>query len=518
MALQKLPIGIQDFRTIIEDGYKYVDKTRYIHSLVTSGKFFFLSRPRRFGKSITVATLHELYSGSRELFRGLWIEDNWDWNRKHPVVRISFKDVNFEQRGLEEPLRERIAEIASNLGTSLETVTGRDRLRELILKLSPQAKVVVLVDEYDAPIIHYLGKDIQTAFDNRELLRGFYSVLKELDAHLELVFLTGVSKFSKVGIFSGLNNLQDISMHPAYATMLGYTQQELEENFPEEIAATAVHLKISREELLEKMRHWYNGYHFSIHADSVYNPVSVNLFFNTGDFENFWFATGTPTFLVNLLKQQGLYDFKLNESSQIEFDSFDLEDLRPHGLLYQTGYLTILGRDEYGIYQLGYPNYEVENSMLAYLLEAFGGVPKGSGLVVALRLEKAFEHDDLTQVMRILTGMFAGLPYQLYEKTPERFYHAALHLLFSYMGLRVHSEVCTAEGRADAVVETSSRVYVLEFKLDQSTEAALEQIRSKRYHEAFWNLGKPVIGVGVNFSSQTKNIESWKAAEMRGDW
>jgi hypothetical protein len=516
MALQKLPIGIQDFRTVIEDGYKYVDKTRYIHSLVTSGKFFFLSRPRRFGKSITIATLHELYSGSRELFQGLWIEDNWDWNKKHPVVRISFKDVNFEQRGLEEPLRERISEIAANLGLSLKASAARDRLRELILNLSPQAKVVVLVDEYDAPIIHYLGKDIQIAYENRELLRGFYSVLKELDAHLELVFLTGVSKFSKVGIFSGLNNLQDISMHPAFATMLGYTQQELEANFAEEIDAAAVHLQLDRGELLEKMRYWYNGYRFEENAASVYNPVSCNLFFDRNKFENFWFATGTPTFLINLLKQQGLYDFKLNEQSQISFDSFDLEDLRPHGLLYQTGYLTILGRDEYGIYQLGYPNYEVENSMLAYLLEAFGGVPKGSGLVIALRLEKAFENDDLEQVVHILRGMFSGVPFQLYEKTPERFYHAALHLLFSYMGLRVHSEVCTAEGRADAVVETSKRVYVLEFKLDQSAEAALEQIRRKRYHQAFWNLGKPVVGVGVNFSSQTKNIEDWTAEEMGG--
>jgi len=516
MALQKLPIGIQDFRTIIEDGYKYVDKTRYIHSLVTSGKFFFLSRPRRFGKSITIATLHELYNGSRELFRGLWIEDNWDWNKKHPVVRISFKDVNFEQRGLEEPLRERISEIATNHGVNLEALAARDRLRELILKLSPQAKVVVLVDEYDAPIIHYLGKDLHAASENRDLLRGFYSVLKEMDAHLELVFLTGVSKFSKVGIFSGLNNLQDLTMHPAFATMLGYTQAELEGNFTAEMDATAAHLQLSRKEMLEKMRLWYNGYRFEENAESVYNPVSVNLFLSQKKFENFWFATGTPTFLVNLLKQHGLYDFKLNEQSQISFDSFDLEDLRPHGLLYQTGYLTILGRDEYGIYQLGYPNYEVENSMLAYLLEAFGGVPKGSGLVVALRLEKAFENDDLEQVMHILRGMFAGLPYPLYEKTPERFYHAALHLLFSYMGLRVHSEVCTAEGRADAVVETANRVYVLEFKLDYSAEAALEQIRRKRYYQAFWNLGKPVVGVGVNFSSQTKNIGDWKAEAMEG--
>jgi hypothetical protein len=516
MAHQKLPIGLQDFRTIVLEGYKYIDKTAFIHRIATGGKFYFLSRPRRFGKSITIATLQELYAGSRELFKGLWIEDRWDWNKIHPVVRISFKDINFEQRGLEEPLLERIREVANNLGRRLDATTARDSLRELIIKLSGEAKIVVLIDEYDAPIVHYLGKNVQTAYENRELLRGFYSVLKEMDAHLELVFLTGVSKFSKVGIFSGLNNLQDISLHPAYATMLGYTQEELEHNFAEEITQTAAKLNLTRQALLDKLRYWYNGYRFHDSAPTVYNPVSVNLFFDFSDFQNFWFATGTPTFLINLLKQDGLYDFSLTELSQIEFDSFDLEDLRPYGLLYQTGYLTLLGRDEAGMYQLGYPNYEVENSMLAYLLDVFGGVQKGAGLKVALQLERAFEQDNLEQVIRILLGMFSSLPHHLYEKTPERFYHAAIHLLFQYMGLRVHSEVCTAEGRADAVVETSAKVYVLEFKLDQSAEAALAQIRAKRYHQAFWNLGKPVVGFGINFSSKTKNVEDWKAESMDG--
>ena len=515
MALQRLPIGIQDFRTIIEDGYKYIDKTRYIHQLTTSGKFFFLSRPRRFGKSLTIATLQELYSGSRELFQGTWIEDKWDWNKKHPIVRISFTSIGYQSLGLKAALEQELRLIAKTQGITLTQEGISPMFKELLSSLADiQGKVVVLIDEYDAPIINYLGKEIELAYQNREILKEFYTVLKDADALVEFVFLTGVSKFSKVGIFSGLNNLQDISLHPAFANMLGYTQQELEENFAEEINAAAAQLSLSGEELLAKMRYWYNGYRFEEYANTVYNPVSCHLFFAQKKFENFWFATGTPTFLINLLKQHGLYDFKLSEQSQLEFDSFDLEDLRPYGLLYQTGYLTIQGRDEYGLYQLGYPNYEVENSMLAYLLEAFGGVPKGSGLVVALRLEKAFESGDLEQVMKILSGMFSGIPHQLYEKTPERFFHAALHLLFSYMGLRVHSEVCTSEGRADAVVETSSKVYVLEFKLDQSPEAALKQIREKRYHQAFWNLGKPVVGVGVNFSSVTKNIESWKEEEM----
>ncbi|HMQ49183.1 MAG TPA: AAA family ATPase, partial [Saprospiraceae bacterium] len=246
MALQKLPIGIQDFRTIIEDGYKYIDKTSYIHQLVTSGKFFFLSRPRRFGKSLTITTLQELYSGSRDLFRGLWIENQWDWDKRHPIIRLSLKDVNFEQLGLERALFDRIEELSKKWQVPVIRETARDQFREIIQVLGQDQKVVVLIDEYDAPIIHYLGKELVKAQENRELLKGFYGILKEMDALIELAFLTGVSKFSKVGIFSGLNNLQDISMHPAYATMLGYTQEELEHNFAEEILDTAAHMKLSR--------------------------------------------------------------------------------------------------------------------------------------------------------------------------------------------------------------------------------------------------------------------------------
>ncbi|MEY4108109.1 MAG: hypothetical protein RL181_2451, partial [Bacteroidota bacterium] len=334
---KKLPLGLQDFRGIIQDGYKYVDKTRYLHQLATSGKYFFLSRPRRFGKSITVSTLHELFSGSRELFQGLWLEDKWDWTKVHPVVKLSLKDVNFEQRGLEEPLAERIAEIGVRNGLELYAASARDKFRELIMGLSTRGKVVVLVDEYDAPIVHYLGKELDTAYANRELLKGFYSVLKELDTLLELVFLTGVSKFSKTGIFSGLNNLVDLTLHPDYATMLGYTQQELESNFPEEIATAAQKLKLDRQELLDQMREWYNGYCFEENAEKVYNPMTVNTFFDRKEFENFWFATGTPTFLVQLLKQDGVFDLHAIGQSTLDFDSFDLEDIRLFGLLYQTG-------------------------------------------------------------------------------------------------------------------------------------------------------------------------------------
>ncbi len=512
---KKLPLGLQDFRGIIEGGYKYIDKTEYIHRIATGGKYNFLSRPRRFGKSITIATLQELYSGSKELFRGLWIEDKWDWSRKHPVIRLSFTGIGFAESGLPKAMHYQLDKLIREQGLPPANEANLSaKFEYLIQTLGQINKVVVLIDEYDAPIIHFLGKDVAKAYENREILREFYTVLKNNDAALEFVFLTGVSKFSKVGIFSGLNNLTDLTMQSDYATMLGYTQRELEENFVEEIDAASLKLQMTRTDLLDKIRLWYNGYRFEESAETVYNPVSCNLFFYEKKFENFWFATGTPTFLINLLKQEGLYDIEHQEHAQLDFDSFELEDLRAYGLLYQTGYLTIKSRNEFGLYILDYPNHEVKNSMYAYLLEAFGGVRKGQGLVVAIHLERAFYANDLEQVIRILQAMFKGLPHLLHEKYPEKFYHAAIHLLFNYMGLRVQSEVMISDARADCVVETDVHVYILEFKLDKSAQVALDQIKLKKYHQAYWEKGKKVIGLGVNFSSETKNIEDWVAEEL----
>lgn len=507
--VKKLPIGLQDFRGIIEDGYKYIDKTRYVHKMCTSGKFYFLARPRRFGKSITVALLQELYSGSKELFKGLWIENQWDWSKKHPVIRISLKDVNFEQLGLEKGLFDRVLEVSGELGVKAKTNNARDQFRAAIHELGTQQKVVVLIDEYDAPIVHYLGKEIAQALQNREYLKSFYSVLKEMDRYLELVFITGVSKFSKVGIFSGLNNLDDLTMHPHYANMLGYTQSELEEYFPTEISATAQSLQLDRATLLDQVRWWYNGYRFHLSAETVYNPVSLNMFFNRQEFKNFWFETGTPSFLINILKEKGLYNFHLTPQSEQTFDTFDLEELNPFGLLYQTGYLTLKSRTEFGAYLLDFPNHEVQDSMNGYLLEAFSGIQRGDALTLVYKLETLLCEQKVDQAMGILQAMFKTIPYQLHEQYPEKFFHAAIHLLFTYMGLKVQSEVCTSDGRVDAMVETPTHIYIFEFKLDESAEAALTQIRRKAYYQAFWQKGKPVFGIGVNISSQSKNIEEW---------
>jgi hypothetical protein len=266
---QNLPLGLQDFRSIIEGDYKYIDKTRHVYQMCSTGKYYFLSRPRRFGKSMTLAVLQELYLGSRDLFKGLWIQDHWDWSRTHPVLRISFSALGFQENGLQASLSFALDELIHE--HQIPAIQGNisNKFAHLIKQLAKKSKVVVLIDEYDAPIINYLGKEIEKAYENRELLKSFYTVLKDLDSYLEFVFITGVSKFSKVGIFSGMNNLTDLSMHPQYATMLGYTQQELESNFAEELDATAAQLHLSKIELLDKLRWWYNGYRFEEDAETT---------------------------------------------------------------------------------------------------------------------------------------------------------------------------------------------------------------------------------------------------------
>jgi len=491
-----------------------VDKTAYLYKLAVNPGVYFLSRPRRFGKSITIATLHELFSGSRELFEGLWIQDKWDWDRKYPVLHISFTAISYQSLGLRKAIEQEFRQIAAKHNISLETQGVGAQFRELISRMSADGKVVVLVDEYDAPIIHFLGTDIENAKENREILKEMYSVLKDSDPMLEFVLLTGVSKFSKTGIFSGLNNLTDLTMHPEYATMLGYTQAELEHNFSEEIEVTAQHMGLTRSALLEEMRVWYNGYRFEEKAETVYNPVSINNFFSIKKFENFWFATGTPTFLINLLKKEGIYELHFPPVNPSGFETFELDRLKIEAILFQTGYLTIQYRDADGLIQLDYPNKEVRDSMLENLIEGFTGVPVERSTALVIRLRNAFIANDLEQVMRILQAVFADIPYSLYDKYPEKFFHAAIHLLFTYMGIRIYSEVCTSDGRVDSMVETPTHVYILEYKLDKSPEAALEQIKQKKYYRNAWASGKPVVGVGVNFSSETKNIEGWVAEEI----
>ncbi|GAA4821228.1 ATP-binding protein [Algivirga pacifica] len=508
--MKDLPIGIQDFRKLRSEDYLYIDKTELIYSLVQGSGYYFLSRPRRFGKSLLISTMIELFQGNKDLFKGLWIENKWDWSKTNPIIHLPFSLLDYQKKGLEQAISDRLDKIATEYNLTLDSITIKDKFQELIILLNNHyGKVALLVDEYDKPIIDYIGKDISTAVGNQQTMKTFYSIVKDMDAHLKMVFITGVSKFSKVSIFSELNNLNDITQKRNYGTLLGYTEDELCHYFKEHIVAYSKENDCTSKQTVEKIREWYNGYLWSGKV-RVYNPFSVLNFFDGMAFKNYWFSTGTPTFLIDLLREEVLYDVDNTRVGETTFDSFDIEhkiDLL--SLLFQTGYLTIKEVDERGIYTLGYPNKEVRNAFLDYLIEGFSGRSKGKVQPLMLELEDAFRDHNLEQVKICLQVMLANLPYHLHEKT-EKFYHAVVHLTFYYLGTYVQSEVVTSRGRADAIVQTDSHIYCFEFKFNKSAEEALEQIKSKNYLEKFQLTGKKLVGIGVNFSTEAKGIDGWK--------
>lgn len=364
--LRKLPIGIQTFEKIRTEEFLYVDKTEAIHRLLMAGDYFFLSRPRRSGKSLTLSTIKSIYMGQRDLFAGLWIADQWDWEKVHPVIHISFSSIGYRTLGLEAAIEAELRLLGEQLGVLLQE-EGIDRiLRELIRKLADNGKVVLLIDEYDKPIIDYLD-DIEQAKLNQSILKTFYSVIKDSDSYIEFLLITGVSKFSKVSIFSDLNNLTDITLHRHFAALTGYTQVELEENFVPYMAEAESYLAVDRAELLAQLRHWYNGYSWDGRT-YVYNPFSILSFFQQSEFRNFWFETGTPTFLLKLIREQWLYKLDDLTVSEHTLTSYDIEALQAVPILFQTGYLTIKAKERFGLYTLDYPNAEVKESMLEYMI------------------------------------------------------------------------------------------------------------------------------------------------------
>ena len=512
--LQKLPIGIQTFSEIIQGGYLYVDKTERIHHLLNSGKYFFLSRPRRFGKSLTLSTIKSLYTGERDLFKGLWIEDRWDWQNVHPVIHVSLSSMGYQSLGLENALEAELRILGERLGVQYEE-TGIGRMfRELIRKLAtPERKIVILIDEYDKPLIDYLD-DIEKARENQSILKAFYSVLKDSDPYIEFLLLTGVSKFSKVSIFSDLNNLKDITLHRDFVTLTGYTQAEVEDYFGDAIAAIAEEKGKPKADLLAEIRTWYNGYSWDGRA-RVYNPFSFMCFIDGREFRNFWFETGSPTFLLRLMQKNQLVRIDNLEVSELAFASYDIEKLQTLAILFQTGYLTIKSKEEFGLYRLGYPNQEVQASMLMYLIGEWSHSEPALSTPTVVYLYRAFLANDLPQVISLVKGVFKTIPSQIFIANAEAYYHSLIYLVFFYLGQYTHSEVNTNNGRIDCVVESPTHIYVLEFKLDESAAAALKQIKDRGYHEKYAADRRTKVLVGINFSSQQKTIDDW-AVETPG--
>ena len=501
---QKYPIGIQSFDKLREENFLYIDKTPYLHDLVNSAGYYFLSRPRRFGKSLFVNTIEALFQGKKDLFKGLFIEDKWNWEQTNPVIKISFSNIDHKEIGLSKAIKIELRKQAQSFGFELESESNGLMFRELIETISKkQGKVVVLIDEYDKPIIDYLGVNTEKALENQDILKGFYSILKDADDYLRMVFITGVSKFSRVSIFSDLNNLRDLTVTKQFAGLCGITQEELESNFSEE-------LKLYDK---EKIRLWYNGYTWDLNT-KVYNPFSVLNFFNDrGEFRNYWFETGTPTFLVNLCKKLQMVEFEKVELPLTTLGAYDIQNLQLIPLMFQTGYLTLKKYDEeYDFYQVGYPNDEVKNSFLQILANAYIQNEQQQGITLVSKLHISLQNYDLEKVQQILNTLFKSIPYTLWQKENEHFYHATIHLIFKLLGIYVDSEVQTSDGRMDALVRLEKYVYCFEFKLDESAEMALAQIEKKEYLTPYLHQGRTCIGIGVNFSKEEKKVKEflWK--------
>ncbi len=504
-----LPIGIQTFRKIREENYLYVDKTRQIYDLITTGTTYFFSRPRRFGKSLLISILEAIFKGEKELFQGLYIERmNYDW-QIYPVIRISFGGNLYENRQvIEKYLVESLEGIAQNYAVKLQKKEFSSMLRELIKALAKGNRVVVLVDEYDKPLIDNLTNP-SVYKENRETLKAFYSIFKEMDEYLKFVFLTGVSKFSKVGVFSGLNNLKDITMDNRFCDLLGWTQKEMEENFGGHIDALAQEEESSVEGTTKKIKYWYNGYRFSVKDLYVYNPFSTLLLLDKKFFDFHWFETGTPTFLVELMKGQPsflLEEMLNNELSADAFSSYEIENLEVLPLLFQTGYLTIKNYDkQMRLYELGYPNFEVNNAFTERLIKTFSCLEPGMAEGYIVKLIRSLHSNDLENFFEVLRIFFANIPYTIQLKQ-EKYYQTIFYLIFSLLGLRIQAEVTTNRGRIDAVVELKESVYIFEFKLFGTHQEALAQIKERRYYEKYLDSGKKIILVGAAFDPEERNI------------
>jgi len=502
MAIQKYPIGLQDFGGIRNNGFVYVDKTPYIHQLISSYKYYFLSRPRRFGKSLLISTLECVFKGDKGLFDGLYIYDKWTFE-SYPIIRISFSNIGYRTMGLLNAIANELQIIAEKNQLSLHS----DRLdianvfKELIEKLHAKynKQVVILIDEYDKPIIDYLDKNnIHVAQENRSVMKTFYSILKDADPHLKFVFITGVSKFSQVSIFSDLNNLHDITLKRDYNEICGISQNELAQYFPKELE---VYDK-------EKIRLWYNGYRWHIDGSKMYNPFSLLSFFTDGDYRNYWYATGTPTFLMVLSEELGLYEMKNMMATSAVLSSYDPEKLQLIPLLFQTGYLTISKYDSIlHVYHLDFPNQEVRSAYNEGLLETFTHHSEPHVPYAMTYLLTSLKEKNPSLLEKTINEIFVHIPYDKWRDRTENFYHAIIHLLFSLLGVYIHSEVHTKDGRADAIILHEDHVYCLEFKLDKTAESAIQQVKDKRYLDAYRNKASHFHIIGINFDSEKRKVD-----------
>lgn len=510
--MKNLPIGIQTFSILRENDYCYVDKTPLIARLVEQGRYYFLSRPRRFGKSLLVSTLDAAFSGERQWFTGLYLDTHWDWASRYPVIRFDFSaGIVTERAALESKIRQQLDENAEKYGVELTYPEVSSRFQQLIRSVHKKAgqRVVVLVDEYDKPILDNL-EQAEVARVMREGLKSLYAVLKSQDAHLHFVFLTGVSKFSKVSIFSGLNNLEDITLDARFGTLCGYTEAELTTVFAEYLGNVD----------LAEVRVWYNGYYFL--GEPVYNPFDILLYLRNYQFQNYWFETGNPSFLVKLLAQKKycLPDLEKIRTSESLLSHFDIEAINLETILFQAGYLTIRETIQQGarrVYRLGYPNQEVKMSFTESALHYFSQASLATQNNLS-RLYDLLAADDFDSLREVFQAFFASIPHDWYRKNQlagyEGYYASIVYCYFAALGLNVIAEDVTNHGQIDLTVRLDDRMYLIEFKVVSGTvpgNPALQQLKARDYARKYQ--GRRVYLLGVVFDKQERNIVAfdWEA-------
>ena len=509
----KYPIGVQTFEKLRSEGFVYVDKTALVYKMVNESSCYFLSRPRRFGKSLLLSTLKAYFEGKKELFEGLAIADlEKDWT-EYPVIHLDLNAKPFTKvQDLHDLLHDQLTVYEREYNSEAVDKSSEGRFRHLIRSIKEKTgkKVVVLIDEYDKPILQAIGnEELQDQF--RNTLKAFYGVLKSADADLRFTMLTGVTKFGKVSVFSDLNNLNDISMDERFVEVCGITEAELHQYFDEEIDALAQQNRQTKEEAYAELRKRYDGYHFCENSVGMYNPFSVLNTLEKRSYKDYWFATGTPTYLVELLKKSGfeLQALSNYETSESALSSIHRADINPIPVLFQSGYLTIKGYDEeFGVYKLDYPNEEVRQGFIEFLLPYYTYCQTSAQKTIVRDFVLSLRGGDADKFMRLMQSLLADTPYELIREL-ENHYQNVMYIITKLMGFYVQAEYRTSRGRIDLLVGTDKYIYIIELKFEGSAEEALNQIQTKDYALPFATDGREIIRIGANVSRETRNIEEW---------
>lgn len=508
----KLPLDLSTFRTLREQQYLYVDKTEHAYNMIAGGRRFFLARPRRFGKSLFVSTLKEILEGNKHLFEGLWIAASpYSW-QPHGVILLDLSSLGINSsETLKKGLLRALIEIGNDYNIPIDSTIQEPELALLILvkALKKQfGRVAILVDEYDNPILHAL-KNPDLATQLRDGIRQFFSAIKGFDQYIDFVFITGISSFIKAGLFSGINNLRIITLDKQFATICGYTDAEIDQHLQPYILYWAKQHNLDYTLLRTKIMTWYDGYHFGTNTPALYNPFSVMNALESQEFQNYWFLSGIPTFLIDILKKK-YYQFDpehLTLSSDILNGMFDVDAVPLLALMFQTGYLSITGYDEeQRSYALNYPNFETKISFQKYLLEVFTKLDFVAAEQLTAQLRTNLNTNKIPEIIACLQQLFAHIPYQLHIKE-EKFYHALLQMICTTAGINAQSEYSTSHGRIDLVLELPNRIYIIEIKFNASAEIALGQIEERHYYERFLVTGKSITLLGLSFKREPSMFE-----------